>query len=438
MVDGTRVRVPVAGARREAPQPHRDLGETVARAVPEAQHQGLGRTLAHVLHNRRLLPERPRQPVQLTVLHQLPHLLVLGDQRRALRELLLGPAREVAADTEQPAHRRVETEPQWHRTRRELIGHVGHPRRHGTRRIHLPEPVLDHQPVHGIRVVGRPRLVRTGQDAEVDPASAATARLHPQPGVIGAQPVDDAVQIRHVPRPQPVAAVPLPRPARLAEGAVHVPLEEVDAVVPDQPGQPAVRPVRDLVPREVQDELVAHLGAGPAGDVQHPVGVLAVQGAVRIDHLRLDPDPEPHPEPVHGVGQRPEPLGKALRSRRPVAQPRPVASPRPEPAVVDDIQLHAEHRGPLGQRLLTRLVDVEAGGLPRVVEHRRQLPRPGQHMGRRVRVPGTARRPVPAVRAQPGEHRRGELLARRQRNGRPLVAHAAGEAGAARQGCAGP
>ena len=68
----------------------------------------------------------------------------------------------------------------------------------------------------------------------------------------------------------------------------------------------------------------------------------------------------------------PQPMRKFLRIHEPVAQPRVIVVALAEPAVVHHEQLDAELRGLLRQRLLARLVDVEVGRFPGVVEHRPQ------------------------------------------------------------------
>ena len=180
--------------------------------------------------------------------------------------------------------------------------------------------------------------------------------------------------------------------------------------------------VAHVGPGEVQDQLVARLRPRASGEVQHPVGVLAVQVRVRVHHLRLHPEAEVHPQRVDLVDERPEPAGELLRVHRPVAQARAVALALAEPAVVHHEAVHAERRGLLGERDLPGLGDVELGGLPGVVDHR---PRPRHRAGARPRSirqdvlqleavqqprgPAQPVRRIPAV-----EHRRLQRLARVQ------------------------
>lgn len=147
----------------------------------------------------------------------------------------------------------MEAEAQRDRASGELIGYVGHPGAHRAGGVDLAVALLDPHPVGGVGVVRRPRLVRAGQNAQVDPAAATAARLDPQRRMVRAQTVEDTVEIAHVRGAETVGAVLPVGPAGLAERAVHVPLEEVDAVVADQPGQPAVGPVGDLAAGEVED-----------------------------------------------------------------------------------------------------------------------------------------------------------------------------------------
>ena len=69
-------------------------------------------------------------------------------------------------------------------------------------------------------------------------------------------------------------------------------------------------------------------------------------------------------------------LREFLRIHEPVAQAGVVVVARAEPSVVHHEQLDPQFGGLVRQLLLPGFVDVEGGGLPRVVEHRTQ-PRSG-------------------------------------------------------------
>ena len=59
--------------------------------------------------------------------------------------------------------------------------------------------------------------------------------------------------------------------SRLGGIAVHVPLDEVDRISGQKPLQRRVDVLYHLAAPEIQNQLVAPLGARPAGEVQHPV-----------------------------------------------------------------------------------------------------------------------------------------------------------------------
>ena len=50
---------------------------------------------------------------------------------------------------------------------------------------------------------------------------------------------------------------------------------------------------------EVKDQLVARFGPLSAGEMQHPIRVLAIQIGIGVDHLRLHPQTELHPQPMY-------------------------------------------------------------------------------------------------------------------------------------------
>ncbi len=86
--------------------------------------------------------------------------------------------------------------------------------------------------------------------------------------------------------------------------AVHVPLDVGDVVVREQGVEQTEHVGERLRPTEVEHELVAaEHRLVPIGR-ERPVGVVAEQVTVRVDHLGLDPDPELHPEPGDVVDQR--------------------------------------------------------------------------------------------------------------------------------------
>ena len=107
--------------------------------------------------------------------------------------------------------------------------------------------------------------------------------------MVGPEPVQDGVEVAGVVRPEPVVAALADR-SRLGEGTVHVPLEEVDGVVAQQPVDGGVQPVGDLRPGQVEHQLVALQRPGAAGEVVHPVRVRAVQvegGRVTVTGLDM-------------------------------------------------------------------------------------------------------------------------------------------------------
>ena len=94
-----------------------------------------------------------------------------------------------------------------------------------------------------------------------------------------------------------------------------------------------------LVLAEVKDELIATLGSRAFREVVHPVGVFAVEVAVGVDHLRLDPQSEVHPQVVDVLDQRADSVGELPPAGEPVNEPRGVVVAVAEPAVDQDEQL---------------------------------------------------------------------------------------------------
>ena len=95
---------------------------------------------------------------------------------------------------------------------------------------------------------------------------------------------------------------------------------------------------------EVEHELVAAEHRLVAGVDERPLGVGAVQVAVGVDHLRLDPDAELHAERLHVVDQRRQPVGMRVGRHHPVTEPGAIVAARAEPAVVEHEALDARPR----------------------------------------------------------------------------------------------
>ena len=108
----------------------------------------------------------------------------------------------------------------------------------------------------------------------------------------------------------------------------------------------------------------------------NPVGVLLVELALGVHHLRLNPYPELQPPPVRLRYQVREAAGQLLRVRLPVPKPRVVAVARifvAKPTVVQQKQLEAHLRGVVYDLHQLGFVEVEVRGLP-VVEQDAALP----------------------------------------------------------------
>ncbi|GAA2769907.1 hypothetical protein GCM10020219_042480 [Nonomuraea dietziae] len=116
--------------------------------------------------------------------------------------------------------------------------------------------------------------------------------------------------------------------------------------------------------------------------------MLAVEVAVGVDHLGLDPEAGPHAQLADGVEELGQAAGEAVGVGPPVAEAAPVVDAPAEPAVIHHEQLHAQVGGAAGELDLALLVDVEPGRLPRVVEDGPLLERRGEHVVAGVVVPG--------------------------------------------------
>ena len=201
--------------------------------------------------------------------------------------------------------------------------------------------------------------------------------------------------------------------ARAPQLAVVVPLHVADVVVAQQTVQLPVDVGPRLVVDEVDDQLVAGQDRLAAVGHQRPLGVLAQQLAVRVGHLRLDPDAELEPEPRDVVDDEAEAVGEDRWRHLPVAETALVVAAVAEPAVVEHEALGADPGRSVRQRTHALGVEVEVERLPGVDDDRAR-PVDGRHAAAGLGVQDRAD-PVGPVR-RPRQHhvRRGVALPRRQ------------------------
>ena len=98
--------------------------------------------------------------------------------------------------------------------------------------------------------------------------------------------------------------------------------------------------------------------------------MLAVQIAVGVHHLRLDPDAKVHAQRVYAIDHRFQAVRKLLRVHIPVAQAGVIVLALAEPSVIDDEPLHTQLGSLLRQGYLARFAHIEFRGFPGVIEHR--------------------------------------------------------------------
>src|SRR5205085_1350421 len=79
-------------------------------------------------------------------------------------------------------------------------------------------------------------------------------------------------------------------PARFAETAIPIPLDELDVVLRETFRHRIEQVVVDILRRQVQHEMGTLLVPGPGGKSENPVRMRAGKIAVGIHHLLLDPD----------------------------------------------------------------------------------------------------------------------------------------------------
>ena len=188
--------------------------------------------------------------------------------------------------------------------------------------------------------------------------------------MFGAKAVEDLIDVAHVLHPDfALFGGGDLGPAGFAEGAVHIPLEIADIVLGGELIEEAEDIFLDVVAGDIEDHLRAQFAARAAGEIDHPIGMGAVQIAIGVDHFGLNPESEIHFEVVDAINQGLQPLGKLLRVDGPIAEAGVVVVALAEPAIVDHEEFDTELGGLGGEIHLALFVDGESGGLPGIVEH---------------------------------------------------------------------
>ena len=160
------------------------------------------------------------------------------------------------------------------------------------------------------------------------------------------------------------------------EVAVHVPFEIGDRVRAQQCVELGENALGDLRPGQIEDELMARGPQRSALDMQHGVGMGAIQVAVRIDHLRLDPEPELQAHAGDRVDQRTQAMRIFFRVGPPVAEARAGIVAAGHPAVIEHETFDPETHGCARLRQQPVMVVVEIIALPGVQRHRAGTHRP--------------------------------------------------------------
>ena len=181
----------------------------------------------------------------------------------------------------------------------------------------------------------------------------------------------------------------------LSQVAVHVPFQIRNGIARQQGAEFFKQILADLRAGNIQHQLVAPQLRGSTHALQRPIGVLAVQLAVRVHHFGLHPQTKAHAQTQYMGNQR----GQALRVFDgvwpPVTQSTAVIGATREPTIIQYKTLN-----PQGSRLHSQfaqggVVVIEINRFPRIQMHgagRHTAMGPAQHMaaGKRMEVAGSA------------------------------------------------
>ena len=224
-----------------------------------------------------------------------------------------------------------------------MVRHGGNVVAHAGKRIDHRRSVLDFQALHGVGVVGRPRLRRVIKHAGVKASAAAAARLKQNVRKTRRQRLIQAVNAEHI----PVEHFPLPVGARGAgvnvrQAPVHVPLHIGNFSILQKIRKLPGNRIYNLVPGKIQHILVPPMAGAVPRRFQQPVRVGTVKLTVPADHLRLKPKAELHAERFNPFGESRHAARQLGRVGKPVPKRSCVVVPVPEPAVVQNKQFNSK------------------------------------------------------------------------------------------------
>src|SRR5438876_1578099 len=102
-----------------------------------------------------------------------------------------------------------------------------------------------------------------------------------------------------MPYPELSSTLRLFRPARFADRAIHIPFDKADGIVVEQPIQAVQQQQLHIFSPHIQDKLMACFTARTRWEMVDPLRMQAVDIAIRIDHLWLNPQPKEHSSLLH-------------------------------------------------------------------------------------------------------------------------------------------
>ena len=166
-------------------------------------------------------------------------------------------------------------------------------RLHGIDRIGERGSILDLQPVDRVRIVAAPDFRLVIQHGRIIPPASAAAAAEQHLGMLFRNLLQDPVQSQHV----PVHGLALALPGKKAgpnvgDTAVHIPFQILDPGIGQQRIQNAGQISADVLPGQIQDQLVPSSAHGPSRRPKAPFRMGPVKLAVLGNHFRLDPDAE--------------------------------------------------------------------------------------------------------------------------------------------------
>ena len=286
-------------------------------------------------------------------------------------------------------------------------------------RISKGRSILNAQPVDCVRIVTAPDLGRIIEHSRIETSAAARASLDQHIGIALHQSLQKIIEAQDI----IIQNLPLIRGGPredIRDASVEIPFQVIHISFIQDTADTIINFINDLLPGEIQHQLISSKDRFSPRDRHCPVRMLAEEIAVFIDHLGLNPETEQQALFMNQTAQIPQLPAEFVLIYKPVSEPPEVIIPVSEPSVIHHDHFNAQALRLFRQRQNISPVKIHVEGFPAVEQDRSHPVSPAASADMRTdTVMQIAGQPGKAFRRKSHNHfRRGKDLPRLQRIGK--------------------